>query len=45
MGGVSLERVALHGAETPKLGDGNLSTVCLILHEGEVTGLVQSHEV
>ena len=45
MGGVSLEHVALQGAETPKLGDGNLSTGCLILHEDEVTGLVQSREV
>ena len=45
VGGVSLEHVALHGAETPKLRDGILSNGCLILLGGEVTGLVQSHEV
>ena len=45
MGGVSLEHVALRGAETPRLRDSVLSTGCLILHGGEATGLVQSHEV
>jgi len=45
VGGVSLEHVALRGAETPKLRDGILSNGCFILLGGEVTGLVQSHEV